>query len=263
MKLSISNIAWSAEHDEEMYAYLKEQGFKGLEIAPTRIIPENPYLQIDKAREWANNLKAKYGLIVPSMQSIWFGRQENIFVSEENRKFLKMYTMQAILFAEAIGCKNLVFGCPRNRDTADPKGCLPVAKEFFKEVGDFAYEHHTVVALEPNPSIYNTRFLNTTRQAAEVADWLSSQGVKVNVDLGTIIENNEDIEYLNSIPSLVNHVHISEPYLNKIVSSPLHHQLRKILDDIRYDGFISIEMKNSNDLDAVKTVMNYVKSIFG
>lgn len=263
MKLSISNIAWSAEHDEEMYACLKKQGFKGLEIAPTRIIPENPYLQIDKAREWANNLKAKYGLIVPSMQSIWFGRQENIFVSEESRKFLKVYTMQTILFAEAVGCKNLVFGCPRNRDTADPKGCLPVAKKFFKEIGDFAYEHHTVVALEPNPSIYNTRFLNTTQQAAEVADWVSSQGIKVNVDLGAIIENHEDIEYLSGIASLINHVHISEPYLNKIVSSPLHYQLRKILDDIRYDGFISIEMKDENDLDGVKAVMNYVKSIFG
>lgn len=39
MKLSISNIAWSAEHDAAMYKFLQQEGFSGLEIAPTRIFP--------------------------------------------------------------------------------------------------------------------------------------------------------------------------------------------------------------------------------
>ena len=42
MNLSISNIAWKAEYDSEMYKYLETTGFNGLEIAPTRIFPENP-----------------------------------------------------------------------------------------------------------------------------------------------------------------------------------------------------------------------------
>ena len=43
MKFSITNIAWTSEYDEQMYHAMKNSGFTGLEIAPTRIYPEHPY----------------------------------------------------------------------------------------------------------------------------------------------------------------------------------------------------------------------------
>ena len=48
MKYSISNIAWSKEYDNEMYAFLKQQGIEGLEIAPTRIF-DKPYDNLELA----------------------------------------------------------------------------------------------------------------------------------------------------------------------------------------------------------------------
>ena len=51
MKLSISNIAWSTEHDNTMYQFLKDNGFDGLEIAPTRIFPEKPYEHLSEAKD--------------------------------------------------------------------------------------------------------------------------------------------------------------------------------------------------------------------
>ncbi len=73
----------------------------------------------------------EYGFCVPSMQSIWYGRQEKIFHSPEDREALTEYTKKAIDFAAAIGCGNLVFGCPRNRNIEgeyDPD----VATDFFQ-----------------------------------------------------------------------------------------------------------------------------------
>ena len=136
-----------------MYAYLQEVGFAGLEIAPTLIFPDSPYDKLVEAKEWASLLQEKYGLVVPSMQSIWYGHTEKIFVSKENRQILINYTKKAIDFAEAIGCKNLVFGNPKNRDTEDVAAVMPTAIDFFKVIGDYALEHNTVVALEPNPTI--------------------------------------------------------------------------------------------------------------
>ena len=46
MKLSISNIAWTPELDTEIYRIMARIGFGGLEIAPTRIFPENPYRRL-------------------------------------------------------------------------------------------------------------------------------------------------------------------------------------------------------------------------
>ena len=142
MKLAISNIAWKAEQDKEMYVFLQEQGIEGLEIAPTRIFADNPYERIEEARIWANNLKETYGLVIPSMQSIWFGRNERIFAEQNERDILIQYTKKAIDFAEAVGCRNLVFGCPRNR-SFDGKCQEQIAIEFFKELGEYAYSNCT------------------------------------------------------------------------------------------------------------------------
>ena len=79
MKLAISNIAWAQEQDARMYQKMKMLGYEGLEIAPTRIFPQNPYDNLEAASQWQQELKKEYGLCVPSMQSIWFGRQEKIF----------------------------------------------------------------------------------------------------------------------------------------------------------------------------------------
>lgn len=258
MKLSISNIAWVPEDDPEMINYIIESGWAGLEIAPTRIFPEKPYARTDAAKAWADGLKT-IGLEISSMQSIWYGHTEKIFSSKEERLQLVDYTKQAILFAEIVGCKNLVFGNPKNRDTEDVALATPVAIDFFKEIGNFANEHQTVVALEPNPVIYNTRFMNTTEQTVEIAYKTNSDGIKVNVDLGAMIYNEEDVSFLKQIPEFINHVHISEPGLKRIERrEPLHGELFSVLKKINYQHYVSVEMGNQNDIAVVKEVMNYI-----
>lgn len=261
MKLSISNIAWGSESDALVYDKLKSVGFQGLEMAPTRIWANQPYEHIEEARDWAIQMEENYGLIISSMQSIWYGREERIFGDEYDRKVLMDYTKQAILFAKAMGCKNIVFGCPRNRDTDDVGRSLPVAIDFFKELGDYALDNGTVLALEANPSIYNTRFMNTTEQAVEMVYKSSSEGIKVNVDLGTIIYNDEDIQYLRQVAEYINHVHISEPGLGLIERRELHNQLFLLLNDIHYQSFVSVEMGNRGDMEQVNQVIEYVKSL--
>lgn len=261
IKLSISNIAWPAEYDAEMYQFLNNNGFQGLEIAPTRIFSGAPYEKLEEAKLFAEQLVADYGMVIPSMQSIWYGHQEKIFGTKEERRILIDYTQKAIDFAEVIGCNNLVFGNPRNRDTENVAGNYPSAIEFFKEIGDYALEHNTIVAIEANPVIYNTHFLNTTEQAVEMAYKSGSEGIKVNVDLGTIIYNKEDIEYLKQIPEYINHVHISEPGLNIIEHRPEHQLLFEILKSMSYNKFVSIEMGNKGDLQKVKDTLLYIKQL--
>ena len=124
MKLSISNIGWDAKQDEAVYRLMGAYGVSGLEIAPTRIFPEAPYSQREEAKRWSENLKAQYGFGVSSMQSIWYGRQEKLFGNEEERQMLLAYTKEAIDFAAAVGCGNLVFGCPRNRNVPEGVRCV-------------------------------------------------------------------------------------------------------------------------------------------
>ena len=261
MKISISNIAWKKKQDKKMYEYISKSKLQGIEIAPTRIIEKNPYDKIHKAIEFKNKMKYLYQLEISSMQSIWYGRQENIFQKEEAYKLLS-YTKKAIDFASRIHCKNIVFGCPKNRNMPENRKEQDVF-EFFKELGEYAKNKGTILAIEPNPTIYGTNFINTTQQAFEFVNKIESEGIKVNVDLGTILQNKEELNVVWNHMDLVNHFHISEPNLSKIQKREEHKKLAEFLKSINYQQYVSIEMKKTEHLKEVKKVIEYITGIFG
>jgi sugar phosphate isomerase/epimerase len=262
MRLSISNIGWGADNDAVVYDRMREYGYAGLEIAPTRIFPESPYEKLKEAESWAKELNVKDGFVVPSIQSIWFGRQEKLFGSEEERQALVDYTKKAVCFAEVIGCKNLVFGCPRNRSLPEDADSS-VAIAFFRELGDYAAKHRTVIGMEANPPIYNTNYINDTKSALELIEQVGSEGFQLNLDVGTMIQNGEAVEDLIGKVCFINHVHISEPGLKLIAERELHQKLMKLLTKEDYQGFVSIEMGKRETVTEIEQTLKYVKEIFG
>lgn len=261
MELSISNIAWDGKLDEDVYKLMRQYGFSGLEIAPTRIFTTEPYSRLPEATKWANELKTTYGFCVPSMQSIWYGRGEKLFGSKEERQTLLDYTKEAVDFAQAIGCKNLVFGCPRNRQIPEDFD-ERIAIDFFREVGDYAADHDTVIGMEANPPIYNTNFINDTPSALDLIKKVDSKGFRLNLDIGTMIENGEDVDSLIGSVNLFNHVHISEPGLAPIQRRGLHSELKEILLKEHYDGYVSIEMGKVEDISRIEEALDYIRELF-
>lgn len=262
MKLSVSNIGWPVEKDETVYALMKDYGYCGLEIAPTRIFPKTPYDRLKKAGVWAEELKREYGLAISSMQSIWFGRQERLFGSKKERAALVEYTKKAIDFAAVIGCDNLVFGCPGNRaipDDADPA----IGVSFFKEMSDYAIKNDTVIGIEANPPIYNTNYINDTLAAIQLIEQVDSRGFRLNLDVGTMIKNREPIDILTGKVRYINHVHISEPGLRPIRKRTFHEELKEQLLAEGYRGYVSIELGKTDGLDDLNSAIKYVKETFG
>jgi len=262
MKLAISNIGWEKKDDAAVYKMMKEYCFQGLEVAPTRIFPEVPYNKNTAARAWCAKLKRDYGFVIPSMQSIWYGRQEKLFGTEEERRVLVEYTKKAIAFAAAMDCRNLVFGCPGNRNFPEDADA-EVAVIFFKEIGDYAAEHGTVIGMEANPPIYHTNYINDTISAFHLIEQVDSEGFKLNLDVGTMIENNECVTELVNRGRLINHVHISEAGLKPIEKRRIHYELKEILREEDYQGFISLEMSKTHDIQLLGDIMQYIRSIFG
>ncbi len=317
MKLAVSNIAWGPEQDEAVYSLMKKYGYAGLEIAPTRIFPDSPYGKLREARVWAEGMKVRYGLAVPSMQSVWYGRREKLFGSGEDRKVLLDYTKKAIDFAAAVGCRNLVFGCPSNRAVPDgmpmeevnriaegffrdigsyaaPEGNFrdsgecTTAEDTFRDIGSYAAAEETfrdnggctapkgtfknggsaepngiTIGLEANPQIYGTNYINTTREALELIRRVNSLGFRLNLDVGTMVQNGESVRELAGSVGLISHVHISEPGLKPIMARDLHRQLRELLEKEEYGGYISIEMGRQEDISVIENAMKYVKDVFG
>ena len=163
MKYSISNIAWSKEYDNEMYAFLKQQGIDGLEIAPTRIF-DKPYDNLELAHEYAWMLKNKYGLTVSSMQSIWYGVKESIFGTDEDRAYLLDYTKKATT--------------PRwfkKKDVGiNEKEFSDWSKPFVSVSGDISEERFQQISLIPPGGIY---FSLLERKIAELKETIGNRDV--------------------------------------------------------------------------------------
>lgn len=256
IQLSISNIAWAQEQDEQLYSLLKEFQIDALEIAPTRLFADQPYDNLIRASKYAEYLKDTYNLSIVSLQSMWYGKEENLFQSKQDRDTLTEYTFRVIDFADAIKSPNIVFGNPKQRN-----GFLPeyesLIVDFFITIANYAKEKNIVIAIEPNPTIYGTNFLNTTLETIEFIVKVNHKNLKLNLDLGTMIENNEKISNLRNKVELINHIHISEPYLKPIKKRKLHSQLK----ELNYTGYASIEMGRIESIDKLKSIILYAKDI--
>lgn len=263
MRISVSNIAWDAEDDEKVYKKMTEEGCSGLEIAPTRLIPtSNPYdlENVRLASCKVLEIKKKWGFSICSMQSIWYGRKENIFGSNQERKYLYDYTCSAINFANAIDCPHIVFGNPKNRIKLNDED-NKIGENFIFECVNYAAKKNIIIGIEPNPIIYGTNYLNTTYETLELVKKINSPFLKVNFDVGSVIQNNESINLLSKNIKYISHIHISEPYLDQIIEREMHKELIKILINKDYKNWISLEMKK-NGLENLFDSLKIIKKAF-
>ena len=233
LKLAISNIAWDKADDEAVYAAMQQNGFTGLEIAPTRIFPEYPYENLTGAALFGGYLLNRWGFHVPSMQSIWYGQTGNIFDPVQAEELLD-YTAEAFQFAHTINCPSLVFGCPKNR-RLDPPHTAAEGDAFFAKAGALASHYDVVLAIEATAA-WNTTAPGTAESEQRLRDFV------------------DDIKY-------VSHVHISEPGLEPIVPRQEHKELAMLLKAVGYSGDVSIEMKRT-DVETVRKTLAYIAEVF-
>lgn len=266
MKLAISNIAWNKDEDSKVYNLMKKYGFKGLEIAPTRFFEKNPY---DTSKEEIKNLKNEIeekGFYFVSMQSLLFGKEDVfLFEGKEKRKNLLGYLKKSILFASELEIDTLVFGNPKNR-VSNSEEDYEIAVDLFRELGEFAYKHNTNICVEANPKEYNTNFINTTEEAIKLVRDVNQKGFRLHYDLGTDIINKNNIDILKDNIDILNHVHISEPFLNSILDENinLHNRLFQILSEKQYDKWISIEMRKvseESNIENIEKCLSYLSKI--
>ncbi len=255
MKLSISNIAWKAEHDREMYQICKDKGYQGIEIAPSRIFGKDPYKKKKEALEYRNELKKIYGLEISSMQSIWYGKQGFLFQGDYDA--LTDYTYKAIEFADLLGAGNIVFGSPKNRRVFQPQD-VQKGMKFFMDISRYAQKYHTVFSIEANPAVYGTNYINHTLEAIDIVKQIGSEYLKVNLDVGTMLCNGEGIKDVEENIELIHHVHVSEPYLKLLKERQLHKEIVTILKGAQYKNYISIEMQCQEQIEDVKRAMDYI-----
>ena len=264
MKLSISNIAWNNSEEEYIASLMQQIGIKGIEIAPSKILPNFAKLKnvdIIKYKDfWQNK-----GVEIVAMQSLLYGHPEmKIFYDKTTRENTLEHLKLCVDIGEKLGAKALVFGSPKNRYIPDNSiDFEDTAIEFFDLIGTYCYEKGIVFCMEPNPKEYGANFICNTEEALDFVKTVNNEGLKMNIDTGTIIANNEDYKrFLKEALAYAGHIHISEPFLNPIDPNRIiYKELADILRRFNYSKNISIEMKPLSENDNAENVRNTLISM--
>jgi len=267
-KIAISDIAWNLSEEDEIFELMNNMGITNLEISPFK--SQTDLLDSEKIfKEKISNKLNKYGINIVAVQSLLYRYPElTIFDDEKTRQRTLNHLLQLIDFASRIGAKVLVFGSPKNKI----KGSLSyaeatkIAVDFFKVIGDKAKSCGLMFCLEPTPVDYGADFIRNTKEAIELIKLINNDNLGINIDLGSLILNNEKVEdaILEAIPYAF-HFHISEPFLESInLDSNFHKMIAGTIKQRNYNGFISIEMlKKDLNLDRIKETLSFVKKVYG
>ena len=225
MALSISNIAWNPNLDESVAELLCRHDVHCIDIAPGKyfnnLLEANTEEILSVKRFW--NMRR---ISIIGMQSLFYGTKGfNVF----GETYLAMLSYLDIICktASILGARFLTFGSPKNRDRSglSDSETLDRALSFFYMAGKIAQNYSVVLCLEPNPKEYGANFLTTTKETYNFIKMLNHPCIKLQLDVGALILNNEENTVIDMFSDMIGHVHISEPQLKPVGTNQAEHIL--------------------------------------
>jgi len=265
MKLSISNLAWASAPLKQIAVPLRQAGIRGVEIAPTMVWPDAPFVEsmviVEFGQAWRD-----YGLEISGIQSLMFGHPEYNLFSQETWPQMLNHMRAMIRVARGLGCGIAVFGSPKNRI----RGSLPlelaheIAATFMNKLIPELTDNEVILTLEPNAPVYGADYLTHYADILYLTDLIASQWVQPQIDTGCLSmvhENSADAARIRT-PA---HVHISAPHLAPppIVSD--HESLKDELTSASYAGWIVLEMLSTptQPVESAVSAARWLKSMYG
>ncbi len=265
--VSISNIAWSPELNETIYQMLVDQGVTAIEIAPTKF---GRWDELNGAMlaEQKRRIQA-YGLQVSSYQALYFGVPDaQLLGSAEDFERMLNHTVKFFELSRYLSDGGVaVFGAPKNRlrGPKSAKAAFDLGVERLSQLADAAYSVGLVLALEPAPAVYGGDFLQTANDCASMVNAVDHPGLRMHLDTGcTILSDEDPVKIIELYHEIICHVHISKPFLEPLDETAINlAKLRKALESICYEGYVAIEMRETeNALESVANASKVVISEF-
>ncbi len=268
MKLTVSNIAWSAALDQEAYSTLRRSGIQALEIAPTRLWPDWQGATPDAAQFLQQKFRED-GFTVPSLQAILFAKPDcKLFGTEAERQNLLTHLLLCADLAAGLGATRLVFGAPKNRDRGElsMSAAFSQAAELFRKAAPYYTAREVCLCLEANPPQYGCNFITNSNEAAALVREVDSPGFRLHLDTACMFLAGEDIPAaLESHRDILRHFHVSEPNLGSFDQPVIDHaSVAAALASASYDGWLSLEMREGEQpVTALSEAVQFVQSTYG
>ncbi len=269
MKLAASNIALPAyDHGEEL-KLLPGMGLAGVEVAPSRVWQDTWHGLSPKSVESYRQEVEQAGLSIIGLHSLFYDQPElGLFSDSETRRLTLNFMVHLSKLCRDLGGKTLIYGGGRWRRDLPLEDAFTETIDFFNDLIPRIKDHGTVFCFEPlGPS--DSDFINSVQDSIHLVEQVNHPSLRVQLDAKALVTNNEMTPeiFQAAAPHLI-HVHTNEPDLGILGSSGQvnNHKMSKLLRDISYDGYVSIEQKMIGEeapLDALRQSASVLKECFG
>lgn len=270
MKLAVSSIAWTNQEEPAVAKLLQKLGVKYVEVAPTKLW-DDPTKATDKEIADYKSFWNNHGIEIVAFQSMLFTRPDlKIFQAADNRRESLAYLLDFTVLAGKMGAQIMVYGSPKNRQRGDMTAdeADRIAAEYFDAIGTTAAASNVCFCIEPNPTDYACDFVTTAQDGIEFVQAVNNKGFGLHLDIAGMTLAGDDIAAsIQKAAPILKHFHISSPMLEQVEDRPdVHHsEAAKALNDIGYDGYVSIEMRPGaagENVARVEKAVRFAQSVY-
>lgn len=253
MKLALSNFAWDLDENESIFNTLSSIGIENIEGVLTKI---NNWDSLEESEliEYKELLN-RHSFKIESIQSIFYG------VSCDDLSDYKTidHYIKLIECCKILGVKVMVLGSPSLRKNVN--GWYDNLSNILKKVDNMLEGTGIELSIEPNTKSYGGEYFHTV---SEIVDFIVSndfKNIKTMVDTHNVkLEGLDPLNDLRTHIKHINHIHISEPKLNKLSDFEFHGRFSKLLKEFNYDGIITYEVVKCHGLiNSIKDFYNLYK----
>jgi sugar phosphate isomerase/epimerase len=247
LKIGICNELFKGWTLKDVFKYVSELGYEGVEIAPFTISDDVSKIMY-KERKEINELASSYELeVIGTHWLLMTPKGLHLTHPDENiRHLTKQYLCEIVKFTTDIGGKYLVLGSPQQRNVLEGvsfQQAWNYAKQILLECSRFAKEYGAVIALEPLKKEF-TNFINTADEALKLIREVSHPNLKLHLDVFSMSDEQKPIpELIRKSKKYLAHFHANDdnglgPGFGTVDYVPII----ETLEEIKYDGFLSVEV---------------------
>ena len=241
-RLAVSNIAF--ENTSDNWDTLARHEINQIELAPTTLCPWTEFTSATiEQYEQLHNCK------VFSLQSLFYNT-DIVIVQDLDAAHTHMRTILTV--CRDANIQKITFGSPKARqiDLDQYENHRSTMVQFIKTL---AMEFPTVeICMEPNSKVYGCNFLMTLDSTIQFVKDVDCVNVKVQLDVGNFILEDDNLVSLGSHMYLLGAVHISDRNLGRLQSTSYHNRVAEFLRMRNYSGPISIEARQVVDDELVQ-----------
>lgn len=246
IQYAISNIALPAFSHRQAFNELREIGYTGIEVAPSRIWHDTwRELKPRDIENYRRTIEAA-DLSVVGLHSLVFDHPElQLFGDPASVKMTLDFMTHLSSVCRDLGGRTLIWGGGRKRGAVPQETAFLRAVEFMQTLCDSTSGHGTVFCFEPlGPS--DSDFINSLFDAIEINYAVNRDNIKIQADAKALVENDEVRRNIfEAIADQIVHFHANEPGLDVIGRSGTvdHGAIGDLLRAIHYNGYVSAEQR--------------------